>query len=176
MEQKKNNILFQHLFQQFETIIKKKSNKYNVVKDTYYHSYLINKLINKIMYQGKKEIATKLVYKTLFEIKKETNQNPLIILFIAINNIRPYIEVRSRRFGRSIYKIPFPIGSYRQLAFALRWLVESARKNVSINKSFSISLKEEIINAFNNKGNTIEKKNKLHKLAEENQVFSHFRW
>ena len=126
------------------------------------------------MYDGKKTTAEKILYDALDKIKRKNNEDPLKIFNNAISNIRPNLEVRSRRVGGATYQVPVEVKASRSQALALRWLLEATRKRK--NKSMSDKLYNEITDASQNKGSAIKKREDTHKMAESNKAFAHFRW
>ena len=142
--------------------------------DTKYKSTIIPKLINSIMNDGKKTIAEKIIYEAIDKIKSKSKEEPISIFNEAINNLRPTVEVRSRRVGGATYQVPVEVKSKRSQALALRWLVEASRKRKD--KQMSDKIFNEIYDAYQNKGSAIKKKEDTHKMAESNKAFAHFRW
>ena len=153
---------------------KKTQPKKNVVPDPKYNSTIIPKLINNIMYDGKRGVATKIVYDAIDKIKTKSKDEPINIFNEAINNIKPTVEVRSRRVGGATYQVPVEVRPKRSQALALRWLIDASRKRKD--KTMSDKLFNEIFDAYNNKGSSIKKKEDTHKMAESNKAFAHFRW
>ena len=142
--------------------------------DSKYKSTIIPKLINSIMNDGKKTIAEKIVYDAIDKIKSKSKEEPINIFNEAINNLRPTVEVRSRRVGGATYQVPVEVKSKRSQALALRWLIEASRKRKD--KQMSDKIFNEIYDAYQNKGSAIKKKEDTHKMAESNKAFAHFRW
>ena len=126
------------------------------------------------MNDGKKTIAEKIVYEAIDKIKSKSKEEPINIFNEAINNLRPTVEVRSRRVGGATYQVPVEVKSKRSQALALRWLVEASRKRKD--KQMSDKIFNEIYDASQNKGSAIKKKEDTHKMAESNKAFAHFRW
>ena len=169
---------------------KRKAPKKIPVVDPKYKSVVIPKLINSIMYDGKKTIAEKIVYDALDRIKSKSKDEPLNVFNEAINNIRPTlevrsrrvggatyqvpVEVRSRRVGGATYQVPVEVKSKRAQALAIRWLIDASRKRKD--KNMSDKIFNEIYDAYQNKGSAIKKKEDTHKMAESNKAFAHFRW
>ena len=153
---------------------KKKAPKKKQILDPRYKSPIIPKLINSIMYDGKKTVAEKIVYDAIDKIKSKSKDEPLNIFNEAINNIKPTVEVRSRRVGGATYQVPVEVKSKRSQALALRWLIDASRKRKD--KKMSDKLFNEIFDAYNNKGSAIKKKEDTHKMAESNKAFAHYRW
>ena len=144
------------------------------VLDPIFKSPVIPKLINSIMYDGKKVVAEKIVYEAIEKIKTKTKDEPINIFNEAINNIRPTVEVRSRRVGGATYQVPVEVKFTRAQALALRWLVDASRKRKD--KHMSDKIFNEIYDAYQKKGSAVKKKEDVHKMAESNKAFAHFRW
>ena len=142
--------------------------------DPKYKSTIIPKLINSIMYDGKKTIAEKIIYDAIEKIKDKSKDEPLNVFNDAINNIRPTVEVRSRRVGGATYQVPVEVKSKRAQALAIRWLVESARKRKD--KHMADKIFNELYDAYEKKGAAVKKREDVHKMAESNKAFAHFRW
>ena len=153
---------------------KRKAPKKIPIVDPKYKSTIIPKLINSIMYDGKKTIAEKIIYEAIEKIKLKSKEEPINIFNEAINNIKPTVEVRSRRVGGATYQVPVEVKSKRSQALALRWLINASRKRK--NKSMSDKIFNEIYDAYQNKGSAINKKEDTHRMAESNKAFAHFRW
>ena len=126
------------------------------------------------MYDGKKTIAEKIIYEAIEKIKLKSKEEPINIFNEAINNIKPTVEVRSRRVGGATYQVPVEVKSKRSQTLALRWLINASRKRK--NKSMSDKIFNEIYDAYQNKGSAIKKKEDTHRMAESNKAFAHFRW
>ena len=153
---------------------KKSQPKKDIVPDPKFNSTIIPKLINNLMYDGKRGIASKIVYDAIEKIKTKSKDEPINIFNEAINNIKPTVEVRSRRVGGATYQVPVEVRPKRSQALALRWLIDASRKRKD--KSMSDKLFNEIFDAYNNKGSSIKKKEDTHKMAESNKAFAHYRW
>ena len=153
---------------------KNKAPRKILLVDSKYKSTIIPKLINSIMNDGKKTIAEKIIYDAIDKIKSKSKEEPINIFNEAINNLRPTVEVRSRRVGGATYQVPVEVKSKRSQALALRWLVEASRKRKD--KQMADKIFNEIYDAYQNKGSAIKKKEDTHKMAESNKAFAHFRW
>ncbi len=154
---------------------RKRTYKREVIPDPVFKDLVIAKLINKIMERGQKGTAQKLFYGALKELDgKVPNEEPINIVKKAIENIKPSIEVRSRRVGGATYQVPTDVRPSRRLSLAMRWLVEFSRKRGE--KDYSKRLAAELLDAFNNRGNAIKKKEDVHKMADANKAFSHYNW
>ena len=149
--------------------------KRQVLPDPIYNSVVLNKFINEVMVGGKKTVAQKIVYGAL-DIIKTNNQSddPLEYFQKSINNVKPSVEVKSRRVGGATYQVPVEVKSKRSQALALRWLIDASRKRKD--KKMSDKIFNEIYDAYQNKGSAIKKKEDTHKMAESNKAFAHFRW
>ena len=153
---------------------KRKAPKKIPIVDPKYKSVIIPKLINSIMFDGKKVTAEKIVYDALEKIKTKSKDEPITVFNDAINNVKPTVEVRSRRVGGATYQVPVEVKSKRSQALALRWIIDASRKRKD--KKMSDKLFNEIYDAYQNKGSAIKKKEDTHKMAESNKAFAHFRW
>jgi len=151
---------------------KTKSFKKQVEPDIKYKNVLVAKFINKVMKNGKKRLAEKLVYLTFDKIQANTKQDPILVFEAAIKNVSPLLQVKSRRIGGATYQVPTEVRGDRKIHLAFTWILESAHGNSG--KSFDDSLAEELINAYNNTGNAIKKREDTHKMAEANRAFAHF--
>ena len=153
---------------------KKKAPKRIFYPDPKYKSMILAKFINTIMYDGQKSKAEKIIYKALDRIKDKTKDDPIKVFNDAIKNIRPNLEVRSRRVGGATYQVPVEVKTKRSQTLALRWLLDATRKRK--NKTMSDKLLNEIMDASQNKGSAIKKREDTHKMAESNKAFAHYRW
>ncbi len=142
--------------------------------DWKYNSTLVTKFINKVMWDGKKTLAEKIVYGALDIVKEKTKEDPLKVLQKAVDNVKPLIETRSRRVGGATYQVPVEVLPHRQISVAVRWIVEFARKRSG--KSMKEKLAAEILDAYHNRGASVKKREDTHKMAEANRAFAHFRW
>ena len=149
--------------------------KRQVLPDPIYNSVVLNKFINEVMIGGKKTVAQKIVYGAL-DIIKTNNQSddPLEYFQKSINNVKPSVEVKSRRVGGATYQVPMEVRSTRAQALAFKWILTNSKKRNE--KTMKERVANEIIDAFNNKGNAVKKREETHKMADANRAFSHFRW
>lgn len=145
-----------------------------VFYDPVYNSSLINKLINKVMLHGKKALAQTIVYGAMDTLKAKLKEDPLKVVNKAVENIRPHVETRSRRVGGATYQVPMDVRKDRSYSLALRWLVQNARERAG--KSFQEKLVGELMDAYHSKGGAMKKKETIHKMAESNRAFAHYRW
>ena len=139
-----------------------------------YNSVLVTKLVNSIMLDGKKGVAQKVVYGAFDTIKEKTGNEPLDVFTQALENIMPSLEVKARRVGGATYQVPIEVRPARRQTLALRWLVEYSRKRGE--KTMKERLANEIMDACNNLGASVKKREDMHKNAEANKAFAHFRW
>ena len=153
---------------------KKRAPKRVFYPDAKYGSSILSKFINFVMYDGKKSTAEKIIYSAFDQIKNKTKDDPIKIFNDAINNIRPNLEVRSRRVGGATYQVPVEVKTKRSQTLALRWLLEASRKRK--NKTMSDKLFNELMDASQKKGSAIKKREDTHRMAESNKAFAHFRW
>ncbi len=142
--------------------------------DPVFRSALVSQVINKVLLKGKKDLARSIVYDALETIEQRTNQDPTVVLKRAVDNIRPSVEVRSRRVGGSSYQVPVEVTPRRQNSLGVRWLVNYARQRRE--PSMSLRLANEILDASNNTGAAVKRKEDVHKMAESNKAFAHYRW
>jgi len=153
---------------------KKRAPKRIFYPDAKHQSFLLAKFINFIMYDGKKTSAEKIIYTSLDKIKEKTKEDPIKVFNDAINNIRPDLEVRSRRVGGATYQVPVEVKTKRSQTLALRWLLEATRKRK--NKTMSDKLFNELMDAYQRKGAAMKKREDTHRMAESNKAFAHYRW
>jgi len=142
--------------------------------DPRYGSELVQHVINKLMLRGKKSVAEGIVYDTMVVLEQRGRKPAVEVLEQAVRNATPMIEVRPRRVGGATYQVPMEIREDRRLALALRWLIQNARKRPG--KSMVDKLSAELMDAFNNQGTTIKRKEDTHRMAEANRAFAHYRW
>jgi small subunit ribosomal protein S7 len=148
--------------------------KRDVLPDPKYHSKLVAKFVNSVMWDGKKSTAEIILYDALEIVGKKGNEDPLKLFEKAVDNVKPVLEVRSRRVGGSTYQVPVEIRPERRQALAIRWLIQYARNRGE--KSMREKLAGEILDAAFNKGSSVKKKEDTHKMAEANKAFAHYRW
>ena len=153
---------------------KKQAPKRIFYPDPKYGSLILAKFINFLMYDGKKTTSEKIIYDALDKIKNKTKEDPIKTFNEAIAKIRPNLEVRSRRVGGATYQVPVEVKQNRGQALALRWIIDATRKRK--NKTMSEKLYYELLDASQNKGSAIKKREDTHKMAESNKAFAHYRW
>ncbi|RYV01213.1 30S ribosomal protein S7 [Shewanella sp. OPT22] len=145
-----------------------------ILPDPKFKSELLAKFINVLMQDGKKSVAEKIIYKALDVVAEKKSEDHLVILEAALENVRPAVEVKSRRVGGSTYQVPCEVRPVRRNALAMRWLVEAARKRGE--KSMALRLAGEMHDASENKGTAVKKREDVHRMAEANKAFAHYRW
>ena len=148
--------------------------KREVYLDQKYNSRLVSKFINVLMVDGKKSVAEKVLYGAMDMLHAKTGQDPLKVFKDAVDNVRPALEVKSRRVGGATYQVPSDIRSERRMALAFRWIISYARGRSE--KTMKAKLAGELLDAFNNTGSSVKKKEDTHKMAEANKAFAHYRW
>jgi small subunit ribosomal protein S7 len=142
--------------------------------DPIYRSVLVTQVVNKVLWRGKKGAARRIVYGAMDTVEQRTGSDPLTVLKRAIDNIRPSVEVRSRRVGGSSYQVPVEVRPRRGQTLAVRWLVEFARKRKD--PTMAMRLANEILDAANRTGAAVKRREDVHKMAESNKAFAHYRW
>jgi len=142
--------------------------------DDVYHSVVVARFVNKLMYDGKKGVAQSVFYRAMEIIREKTKKEPLEVFEAAIRNISPVLEVKPRRVGGATYQVPVEVNPRRKLILAIRWLISTARKRSE--KTMDQRLAAEIVDAAGNTGVTVKKKEDTHKMAESNKAFAHYRW
>ena len=148
--------------------------KRKVTPDPIYKNAVVTRLINKILWKGKKSVAEGIMYGSLKILGDKTKENPIDILEKCLDNVRPYLEVKSRRVGGANYQVPIEVTPTRANTLALRWIIGFARKRRE--KTMAERLAGEILDGASNTGNSVKKREDLHKMAEANKAFSHYRW
>ena len=148
--------------------------KREILPDPIYNSVLVTKLVNGVMLDGKKGVAQKVVYDAFEAIQAKTGKEPLDVFTEAMNNIMPSLEVKARRVGGATYQVPIEIRAERRQTLGLRWLVGYSRKRGE--KTMKERLANEIMDAANNTGAAVKKREEVHKMAESNKAFAHYRW
>ena len=145
-----------------------------VLPDPKYGDVTLAKFMNMVMRNGKKSVAERIVYGALEKISEKGHAEPVEIFVKALDNVRPVVEVKSRRVGGATYQVPIEVRSRRRLTLAMRWLVDSARKRSE--KSMGLRLAAELLDAAENRGTAVKKREDTHKMAEANKAFAHYRW
>ena len=145
-----------------------------LIPDPIYGSPLVTKFINSLMERGKKSLAEKIFYNAMTQIEQRTKEDPLRIFKTAMENVKPTLEVKSRRVGGSTYQVPVEVPPKRRQSLAIRWLLTNAKGRSE--KTMADRLANELIDAFNNRGAAVKKKEDTHRMAEANKAFAHYRW
>ncbi|MCP4384608.1 MAG: 30S ribosomal protein S7 [Hyphomicrobiales bacterium] len=151
-----------------------RAEKREIIPDPKYHNEVVTKFMNSVMEQGKKSVAERIVYGAFETIEDKTKQDPLGIFRQALDNVMPTIEVRSRRVGGATYQVPVEVRVDRRQALAIRWLLAAARSRNE--KTMTEKLSGELLDAANNRGSAVKKREDTHRMAEANRAFSHYRW
>ena len=152
----------------------KRAKKRLLKPDLKYHHALVERFMNRLMKHGKKSIARKILYSAFDKIEEDSKKDPLQVFQTAMTNARPSVEVKSRRVGGASYQVPVEVSQDRGFTLASRWIIESAKKRSE--KTMQERLAKELMDASNNIGVTIKKRDDVHKMAEANKAFAHFRW
>ena len=153
---------------------KRRAVKRDVLPDPIYKSKVVTKLINRIMLDGKKGVAEKILYEAFDTVKEKTGEDPVVVFEKALENIKPQLEVKSKRVGGSNYQVPVEVSETRSQTLGLRWLVNYAR--LRNGHTMAQNLADEIIDASNGTGNAVKKREDTHRMAEANKAFAHYRW
>lgn len=154
-----------------------KTRKREAQPDYRFGSVLVEKIVSRAMKSGEKTVAQKQIYTALDLLKKETGQEPMTVLSQAMENIKPQLEVRPRRIGGAAYQVPMPVKGERRESLAIRWLIQFAKKRSNSQyHTFAEKLASEILDATKGEGGAVKKKNDIHRMAESNKAFAHFRW
>lgn len=154
---------------------RKLAEKRTVLPDPKFNSALVTKFVNSLMYDGKKSVAESIFYGALDQIREQTgNRDVLAVFNKAVSNTKPILEIRSRRVGGSTYQVPVEVRPNRRTTLSMRWIIEAARKRSE--RTMKERLAGELLDAANNKGNAIKKREDTHKMAEANKAFAHYRW
>ena len=152
----------------------KKSIERPVMPDGKYNSIVITKFVTRMMLDGKKQTCQRIVYEALDKLKEKTDKDPLEVFLKALDNVKPVVEVKSRRVGGATYQVPIEIRESRREALAMRWMINAARSRSG--HCMPETLAAELFDAFNNTGSAYKKKEDTHKMAEANKAFAHYRW
>ncbi|HXF87633.1 MAG TPA: 30S ribosomal protein S7 [Xanthobacteraceae bacterium] len=151
-----------------------RAEKRDINPDPKYGNVVISKFMNSVMYEGKKSVAERIVYGALELIEAKTKQNPIGVFEQALGNVMPSIEVRSRRVGGATYQVPVEVRPARRQALGIRWIIAAARERNE--KTMTERLSAELLDASNNRGNAVKKREDTHRMAEANRAFAHYRW
>jgi small subunit ribosomal protein S7 len=148
--------------------------KRQVQPDMKYNDVLVSRLINSVMLDGKKSVATRIVFDAFGIVENRLKEEPLKIFFKALDNIKPELEVKARRVGGATYQVPVEVRANRKISLGLRWLLKYAKDRSE--RTMAEKLAGEILDAYNNKGSSVKKREDTHKMAEANKAFAHYRW
>jgi small subunit ribosomal protein S7 len=153
---------------------KKKTVDRGILPDPKYNSVVVSKFVNRMMWEGKRSVAMRIVHNALDVIKEKSDKEPLEVFLKAVDNIKPIIEVKSRRVGGATYQVPVEIRESRREALGMRWIINAARSRSG--HAMEERLAAELLDAYNNTGTAFKKKEDTHKMAEANKAFAHYRW
>lgn len=148
--------------------------KRKIQPDPFYNSTVVAKFVNVFLKKGKKSVAEQVIYKTMELLKQKAKEDPLKVFEKAIDNVRPVLETKSRRVGGATYQVPIEVPLNRSLSVGVRWLIHYAQERGG--KSMEEKLSAEILDAINNRGGAVKKREDTHKMAESNRAFAHYRW
>jgi small subunit ribosomal protein S7 len=153
---------------------RREAQKREVIPDSKYNDVLVGRFVNNVLRQGKKSLAERVVYSALDTIAEKTKEDPLKVFHKAIENTSPLLEVRSRRVGGATYQVPVEVREKRRVALSIRWLINNAKGRSG--RSMAEKLTAELLDAYSNQGGAIKKKEEVHRMAEANKAFAHYRW
>lgn len=153
---------------------RRRPEKREILPDPKFGDQVLSKFMNNLMHAGKKSVAEGIVYGALDQVEARAKTDPMQVFHDALNNVKPGVEVRSRRVGGATYQVPVEVRPERAQALAIRWLISSSRSRGE--KTMSARLSAELMDAANNRGNAVKKREDAHKMAEANRAFSHYRW
>ena len=153
---------------------RRRPEKREILPDPVFHDYILSKFMNNLMLDGKKSVAETIVYTAMETMKVRSKGDPIQLFHDALNNVKPQIEVRSRRVGGATYQVPVEVRPERAQALAIRWLITAARNRSET--TMSARLSSELLDAANNRGNAVKKREDTHRMADANRAFSHYRW
>ncbi|MDR1363073.1 MAG: 30S ribosomal protein S7 [Spirochaetaceae bacterium] len=153
---------------------KKKSIDRGILPDPKYNSVVVSKFVNRMMWEGKRSISLRIVHDAFETLRAKTDKEPLEVFLKAIENVKPMVEVKSRRVGGATYQVPVEIREVRREALGMRWIINAARSRAG--RGMDERLATELLDAFNGTGSAFKKKEDTHKMAEANKAFTHYRW
>jgi small subunit ribosomal protein S7 len=153
---------------------RREAQKRKVAPDPKFNDLLVGRFINNLLRQGKKSLAERIFYSALEAVEERVKEDPVKVFRKAIENAAPMLEVRSRRVGGATYQVPVEVNERRRIALSIRWMIQNARSRAG--KTMSEKLTGEIVDAYNNAGGAIKKREEVHRMAEANKAFAHYRW
>ena len=153
---------------------KKKTIDRGIAPDPRYNSVVISKFVNRMMWEGKRSVSLRIVHDALGILQQKTEKEPLEVFLKALDNVKPVIEVKSRRVGGATYQVPVEVRPGRSQALGIRWIIINARKRSE--KTMILKLAGELLDAYNGRGGAVKKRDDVHKMAEANRAFAHYRW
>ncbi len=153
---------------------RRKAQRRETIPDALHNSELVAHLVSHVMISGKKSKAIGIVYGAMDHLREKTSQDPMEVLIRAIDNVKPRVEVKSRRVGGATYQVPVEVDGDRQLALALRWLIQFSRQRKGVPMQRALAM--ELLEAFNEQGNAVKRRSDVYKMAQANRAFAHYRW
>lgn len=153
---------------------RREAQKRQIVPDPKYNDILLGRFVNNVLRKGKKSLAERMVYRALDQIGEKTKEDPIKVFHKAIENTSPLLEVKSRRVGGATYQVPVEVKERRRIALSIRWLITNAKNRSG--KTMADKLTGELLDAYNNQGGAIKKREEVHRMAEANKAFAHYRW
>jgi small subunit ribosomal protein S7 len=153
---------------------KKKSVDHGILPDPKYNSVVVSKFVNRMMWEGKRSVSLRIVHGAFETLRAKTDKDPLEVFLKAIDNVKPIVEVKSRRVGGATYQVPIEIRESRREALGMRWIINAARSRAG--RGMNERLATELLDAFNGTGSAFKKKEDTHKMADANKAFTHYRW
>lgn len=153
---------------------RRKAQQREILSDALYNSELVAHLVSHVMLNGKKSKAIAIVYGAMDNLREKTNQDPMEVLIRAIDNVKPRVQVKSRRVGGATYQVPVEVSPERQMTLALRWIIQFSRQRKGV--SMERALAQELLDAFNEQGNAVKRRADVYRMAQANRAFAHYRW
>ncbi len=153
---------------------RRKAQQREILSDALYNSELVAHLVSHVMFSGKKSKAIGIVYGAMENLREKTNQDPMEVLIRAIDNVKPRVQVKSRRVGGATYQVPVEVSAERQMTLALRWIIQFSRQRKGV--PMERALAQELLDAFNEQGNAVKRRADVYRMAQANRAFAHYRW
>ncbi len=153
---------------------RRKAQQREILSDALYNSELVAHLVSHVMFSGKKSKAIGIVYGAMENLREKTNQDPMEVLIRAIDNVKPRVQVKSRRVGGATYQVPVEVSTERQMTLALRWIIQFSRQRKGV--PMERALAQELLDAFNEQGNAVKRRADVYRMAQANRAFAHYRW
>ncbi len=153
---------------------RRKAQQREILSDAIYNSELVAHLVSHVMLSGKKSKAIGIVYGAMENLREKTSQDPMEVLMRAVDNVKPRVQVKSRRVGGATYQVPVEVSSERQMTLALRWIIQFSRQRKGV--PMERALAQELLDAFNEQGNAVKRRADVYRMAQANRAFAHYRW